>query len=83
MAKFTATHGVEFGESAAPKKEGGEPGPYVVWAKFEHDREQDTAEGVKVYTFSTDDEKVADRVRAVNDYGIAEVGAEPEPAPAS
>ena len=75
MAKFTATHGVEFGEQAAPKKEGGEPGPYAIWAKFEHDRDLDTPEGVKVYTFSTDDEKVAERVRAVNDYGIAEVGA--------
>jgi len=41
MTTFTATHGVEFGESAAPKKEGGEPGPYVVWAKFEHDRDLD------------------------------------------
>jgi len=83
MAKFTATHGVEFGEQAAPKKEGGEAGPYVVWAHFEHDRALDTADGVRTYVFSTDDEKVAERVRAVNDYGIAEVGAEPEPAPAS
>ena len=78
MAKFTATHGVEFGEQAAPKKEGGEPGPYIVWAKFEHDRSLDTVEGVRTYTFSTDDEKVAERVRAVNDYGIAEVGAPAE-----
>jgi hypothetical protein len=81
MATFTATHGVEFGEHAAPKKEGGDPGPYAVWAKFERDRTLDTADGVKGYTFSTDDAKVAERVRAVNDYGIAEVGA-PAEAPA-
>lgn len=81
MATFTATHGVQFGEQAAPKKEGGEPGPYVVWAHFEHDRDLDTAAGGLVYTFSTDDEKVAERVRAVKDYGIAEVEA-PADAPA-
>jgi hypothetical protein len=73
MSKFTATHGVEFGEQAAPKKDGAEPGPYLAWAKFEHDRTLDTREGVRTYTFSTDDEKVAERLRAVNDYGIAEV----------
>jgi hypothetical protein len=80
MATFTATHGVEFGEQAPPKKDGGEPGPYVVWAKFEHDRSLDTVEGDKRYTFSTDDEAVAARVRGVKDYGIAEVAA-PEPEP--
>ena len=69
MATFTATHGVEFGEQDEKS------GAYVVWAHFEHDRDQDTAEGVKVYTFSTDDATIAERVRAVNDYGIAEVGA--------
>ena len=74
MAKFTATHGVEFGEQDEKS------GAYVVWAHFEHDREQDTADGTKVYTFSTDDETVAARVRAVSDYGIAEVVA---PAPTS
>jgi hypothetical protein len=72
MTKFTATHGVEFGEQAAPKKDG-TPGTYVVWAKFEHDRALDTADGVKVYVFSTDDEAIAERVRAVTDYGITEV----------
>jgi hypothetical protein len=80
MATFTATHGVEFGEQAAPKRDGGAPGPYVVWAKFEHDRSLDTVEGVRTYTFSTDDEAVAARVRAVNDYGITEVSA-PDEAP--
>ena len=83
MATFTATHGVEFGEHVNKKGEPDKDGEYAVWAKFEHDRSLDTAAGVLVYTFSTDDAKVADRVRAVNDYGIAEVGAEPEPAPAS
>ena len=75
MATFTATHGVEFGEQDEKS------GAYVVWAHFEHDRDQDTAEGVKVYTFSTDDEQIAARVRAVNDYGITEVGT-PAEAPA-
>ena len=75
MVTFTATHGVEFGEPVNKKGEPDEDGAYAVWAKFEHDRALDTAEGVKVYTFSTDDAKVAERVRAVNDYGIAEVGA--------
>jgi len=75
MAKFTATHGVEFGEQAAPKRDGGTPGPYIVWAKFEHDRNLDTVEGVRTYTFSTDDEAIAARVRAVDDYGITEVDA--------
>ena len=83
MAKFTATHGVEFGEQVAPKKEGGEPGPYVAWAKFERDRALDTPDGVKGYTFSTDDETVAARIRAVVGYGIAEVTAPADPAPTS
>lgn len=69
MATFTATHGVEFGEQDA------KTGLYSVWARFERDRTLDTADGVKGYAFSTDDKKVADRVRAVNDYGIAEVAA--------
>jgi len=81
MVTFTATHGVEFGEPVNKKGEPDENGAYAVWAKFEHDRDQDTAEGVKVYTFSTDDEKVAERVRAVKDYGITEVGAAVEPQP--
>ena len=81
MATFTATHGVEFGEQAPPKKDGGEPGPYVAWAKFEHDRERDTANGEKTYVFSTDDEQVAERLRGVNDYGITEVGAPAEAPP--
>lgn len=69
MAKFnfTATHGVEFGEQDEKS------GAYVVWAHFEHDREQDTTEGVKVYTFGTDDTTAAARVRKVKDYGITEV----------
>ena len=73
MATFTATHGVEFGEQAPPKRDGAQPGPYVAWAKFVHDRARDTATGTKVYVFSTDDPAVAERLRAVNDYGITEV----------
>ena len=53
-----------------------------MWAKFEHDRALDTADGVRTYTFSTDDETVAARVRAVNDYGITEVTAPVEETPA-
>ncbi len=67
MASFTATHGVEFGEPD-PKT-----GEYTVWARFERDHDRDTPDGVKTYAFSTDDERVAKRVRAVKDYGITEV----------
>lgn len=74
MAKFTATHGVEFGETD-PKT-----GVYTAWAKFARDRELDTPTGVKTYTFETDDEKVADRLRAVKEYGIVEVPAPATPA---
>jgi len=84
MAKtytFTATHGVEFGEQSAPKREGGAPGPYVAWAKFERDRERDGADGTKVYVFTTDDEAIAARLRTVTDYGITEVGAPVEAPP--
>lgn len=81
MTTFTATHGVEFGEQAAPKREGGVPGPYVAWAKFERDRERDGVDGTKVYVFTTDDESIADRLRAVSDYGITEVGTPAEVAP--
>ena len=72
MAKFnfTATHGVEFGEQDEKSS------AYVVWARFERDREQDTPEGVKVYTFATDDTAAAARVRKVKDYGITEVKSE-------
>jgi hypothetical protein len=81
MAKyeFVATHGVEFGEH--PKfKDLANPGPFVVWAKFERDRSLDTPEGEKRYTFSTDDAAVAARLRTVNDFGIDEVS-KPAPAP--
>ena len=71
---FTATHGVEFGE---PDKDGA----YAAWAHFEHDRSLDTPAGVLVYTFATDDKKVADRLRGVKEYGIAEASAKPEPEP--
>ncbi len=67
MAKFTATHGVEFGE-CDPKT-----GAYAIWAKFERDRALDSPDGTKTFTFTTGDKKVADRVRGVRDYGIAEV----------
>jgi len=80
MAKFnfTATHGVELGEPVDSK----DPSTYAAWAHFEHDRDQDTAEGGKVYTFGTDDTKVAARLRKVDEYGITEVKdskAEPDP----
>ena len=81
MATFTATHGVEFGEQDA------KTGIYAAWAHFERDRDRDTVDGVKAYTFSTDDKKIATRVRAVKDYGITEIEAPAEapadPAPAS
>lgn len=63
--KFTATHGVEFGEEVK--------GAYKVWAQFVRDRDLDTPDGAKTYVFSTDDPKVADRLRKVSDYGIREV----------
>lgn len=81
MTTFIATHGVEFGEQEAPKREGGVPGPYVAWAKFERDREREGVDGVKVFAFTTEDEKIADRLRAVTDYGITEVAAPAVPAP--
>lgn len=68
---FTATHGVEFGEHVPDKN--GALGPYVAWAQFTHDRDLDTANGERVFTFGTDDAKLAERVRNVNDYGITEV----------
>ena len=79
MATFTATHGAEFGEQAAPKREGGIPGPYVAWAKFERDRERDGSDGTKVYVFTTDDESIAERLRGISDYGITEVKEPVEP----
>lgn len=65
MATFTATHGVEFGEPDAN-------GTYTTWARFEPDRS-----GRHAYLFTTDDEAVAERLRAVNDYGITEIDAPP------
>lgn len=69
MAKFqfVATHGVQFGDS-------GENG-LAVWAHFTRDDSLDTPSGEKRYSFSTDDAKVAQRVRDVKDYGITEVSA--------
>ena len=81
MTTFTATHGVEFGEQAAPKREGAAPGPYVAWAKFERDREREGVDGTKVFVFTTDDERVAERLRGVTDYGITEIAAPADPAP--
>lgn len=72
---FTATHGVEFGEEVE--------GTYEVWAKFVHDPTLDSDEGVKTYVFSTEDAKTAERLRKVEDYGIAEAkAAKAEPPPA-
>ena len=73
MAKFnfTATHGV--GIMADDK----------LVADFVRDPEKDTAEGEKVYVYSTDDEKVADVVRSTEGFGIVEVKAEPKPVKAA
>jgi len=70
--EFVSTHGVEFGEEG-PADKAGKPGPYVIWAAFVRDRSLDTPEGEKRYTFSTDDAKVADRVRSAEGFGITEV----------
>lgn len=58
---FIATHGVQFADE------------FGVWARFVRDTSLDTPTGEKRYTFGTDDESTAERVRAVNDYGITEV----------
>lgn len=80
MTTFTADYGVEFGEHG-PANRKGEPGPYVVWAKFE--RAPDGPAGRKVFTFSTEDDAVAERLRGVQDYGITETSQPaPEPEPA-
>jgi hypothetical protein len=69
MAKFnfTATHGV-----------GIMVGDKLV-ADFARDRDNDTADGQKVYVFATDDTKVADVVRGTEGFGIVEAVAEPTP----
>lgn len=72
---FTAKYGVEFGEHVTGKTSS-TPGPYSVWAKFERARDLETRDGEKVFAFGTDDAKVADRLRGVNDYGITETSAQ-------
>ena len=63
---FTATHGV-----------GIMVGDKLV-ADFARDSDLDTADGQKVYVYSTDDETVADLVRSTEGFGIVEVASEPE-----
>jgi hypothetical protein len=58
---FEATHGVQLGE------------PGAEWASFTRNETLDTPDGEKRYSFSTEDAAVAKRLRAVEDYGIAEV----------
>ncbi|HET6816881.1 MAG TPA: hypothetical protein VFH66_06605 [Mycobacteriales bacterium] len=64
--KFTATHGVTFSDQP-------DGGDLQTWAAFTEDREAMKPTGERVYTFETDDAKVADRLRKVDDYGITEV----------
>lgn len=62
---FTATHGVQF------RDEHGD-----IWAEFEMDRALHWREGrgdMYGYRFTTDDPKIAKRLRAVRQYGITEV----------
>lgn len=63
MAKyeFVSTHGVQLGD------------PGDLWASFVRDEALDTPEGEKRYAFGTDDPTVAKRLRAVDEYGIAEI----------
>jgi len=68
---FTATHGV--GIMADDK----------LVADFVRDPDKDTAEGEKVYVYSTDDVKVADLVRGTKGFGIAEVKVESKPTKAA
>jgi hypothetical protein len=72
--QFVATHGVQFGDSTDDG--------LAVWAHFTVDDTLDTPEGQKRYTFATDDAKVAQRVRAVKDYGITETSVPSKAAPA-
>lgn len=61
---FIATHGVQFSDDDG------------VWAHFHYDAEwpeRDSTEHRRVFRFDTDDDKVAARLRKVNDYGIEEV----------
>lgn len=69
--EFVADRGVEFGEHVGFKSLE-QPGEFRVWAKFVRDHSLDTPTGQKRYAFGTDDAKVAERVRAVKDYGIVE-----------
>jgi len=68
---FTATHGV--GIMADDK----------LVADFARDPDKDTAEGEKVYVYSTDDAKVADLVRNTEGFGITEVKVETAPTKAT
>jgi len=61
LSFFVATHGVQFGEPAAP------------WAHFKRNEDLDTPDGEKRYSFTTEDAQVAGRLRKLKDYGIAEV----------
>jgi hypothetical protein len=79
MAKFTSHYGVEFADQEKDEKTGALL--HKPWAKFElvpgDPRPSLTGQqgglGSRVYAFETDDAKVAERVRKINDYGIAEV----------
>lgn len=65
---FHADYGVEFREPGT-----GPNDPDHVWAKFElHEASTALHDGVtkKVYSFDTDDDEIAKRLLAVNDYGI-------------
>jgi hypothetical protein len=75
MTTFVSTHGVELGDTIKPASARALAG-YEVWAKFQRDPAYDTPDGDKGYSFTTDDPGVAERLRAINDYGIREL---PEP----
>ncbi len=60
---FTATHGPAFQDEGASQP----------WAHFIQDPARTTPNGEKVYVFTTDDAKVADRLAKIDEYSITEV----------
>lgn len=56
---FAATHGVQLGEP--------------VWAAFTRDETLDSEDGQRGYSFATEDQAVAAKLRKIKDYGIREV----------
>lgn len=59
--RFAATHGVQLGDPIEP------------WATFVRDEDLDTADGERRYSFTTEDPEIAGRLRALDDYGVAEI----------